>query len=220
MKTDSQIRQDVELELSFDPSVDERAVNVKVADGTLSLTGTVPHYSIKRAAEEAAKRVAGVRAIANDIEVKMPKAGERSDADIATAALNALKWHFELEYTDLQVVVQHGWVTLSGHVSFGHQKAEAESSVCKLLGVTGVTNHIVVRVASPKVERADIKKKIQSAFQRQAELDAKHIVVEIDNTEVSLEGTVHSLREIDDACRAAWAAPGVTAVRNKLQIRY
>jgi osmotically-inducible protein OsmY len=217
MKTDSQIRQDVELELSFDPSVDDRAISVKVANGLVSLLGTVPHYSNKRAAEDVTKRVAGVRAIANDIEVKMPKPGERSDGDIGTAALNALKWHFALESTDLQVVVKQGWITLSGHVPFGYQKAVAESSVCCLLGVKGVINNIVVR---PQVQVADVKKKIQSAFQRQAELDAKHIVVDVDNAEVRLEGTVHSLREKDDACRAAWAAPGVTGVQNKLQINY
>jgi osmotically-inducible protein OsmY len=215
MKTDMNIRSDVENELRWDPSVDEKGILVKVDGGVVTLQGSVPHFSDRWTAEEVAKRVAGVRAIANDIEVKIPKPGERSDTDIATAAVNALKWHFALESSDVKAVVNQGWLTLSGHVPYGYQKTLAESAVRYLLGVRGVFNDIDVRSA---VKATDVKQKIQSAFQRQASLDAKEIKIDVDDTAVVLQGTVHSWKEKDDAALAAWAAPGVTKVENKLQV--
>jgi osmotically-inducible protein OsmY len=215
MKTDMNIRIDVENELRWDPSVDEKGILVRVAAGVVTLQGFVPHFADRWTAEEVAKRVAGVRAIANDIEVKIPKPGERSDTDIATAAVNALKWHFALESSDVKVVVNQGWLTLSGHVPYGYQKTLAESAVRYLLGVRGVFNDIEVRSA---VKATDVKQKIQSAFQRQASLDAKDIKIDVDDTAVVLQGTVHSWKEKDDASLAAWAAPGVTRVENKLQV--
>ena len=217
MKTDSNIRLDVENELRWDPSLDEKNILVKVDNGVVTLQGYVPHFSDRWSAEEVTKRVAGVRAIANDIEVKIPKPGERSDTDIAMTAVNALKWHFALESSDVKVVVERGWVTLSGHVQHGYQKSVAEGAVRYLLGVKGVYNDIEVR---PAVIATDIKEKIQSAFQRQASLDAKDIRINVDNTAVVLQGSVHSWREKDDAAIAAWAAPGVTKVENKLQVQY
>ena len=217
MKTDAKIRVDVENELRWDPSVDEKGILIKVDNGVVSLQGTVPHFSDRWTAEEVTKRVAGVRAIANDIEVKIPRPGERSDSDIASAAANALKWHFALESTDIQPIVKQGWMTLSGHVSYGYQKSVAESAVRYLLGVKGVFNDIEVR---PEVEATDVRQKIQSAFQRQASLDAKDIKVNVDHSTVVLQGTVHSWREKDDAAIAAWAAPGVTKVENKLQVQF
>jgi osmotically-inducible protein OsmY len=217
MKTDANIRIDVENELRWDPSVDEKGILVKVDDGVVSLQGSVPHFSDRWTAEEVTKRVAGVRAIANDVEVKIPKPGERSDSDIASAAANALKWHFVLESSDIQPVVKQGWITLSGHVSYGYQKNVAESAVRYLLGVKGVINVIEVR---PEIQATDVKQKIQSAFQRQASLDAKDIKVNVDDSAVVLQGTVHSWREKDDAAIAAWAAPGVTKVDNKLQVQF
>jgi osmotically-inducible protein OsmY len=215
MKTDMNIRIDVENELRWDPSVDEKGILVRVAAGVVTLQGFVPHFADRWTAEEVAKRVAGVRAIANDIEVKIPKPGERSDTDIATAAVNALKWHFALESSDVKVVVNQGWLTLSGHVPYGYQKTLAESAVRYLLGVRGVFNDIEVRSA---VKATDVKQKIQSAFQRQASLDAKDIKIDVDDTAVVLQGTVHSWKEKDDASLAAGAAPGVTRVENKLQV--
>jgi osmotically-inducible protein OsmY len=217
MKTDANIRVDVENELRWDPSVDEKGILVKVDNGVVSLQGSVPHFSDRWTAEEVTKRVAGVRAIANDIEVKIPKPGERSDSDIASAAANALKWHFVLESSDIQPIVKQGWITLSGHVSHGYQKTVAEGAVRYLLGVKGVFNYIEVR---PEIKATDVKHKIQSAFQRQASLDAKDIKVDVDESAVVLQGTVHSWREKDDAAIAAWAAPGVTKVENKLQVQY
>jgi osmotically-inducible protein OsmY len=215
MKTDMNIRSDVENELRWDPSVDEKGILVKVDGGVVTLQGSVPHFADRWTAEEVAKRVAGVRAIANDIEVKIPKPGERSDTDIATAAANALKWHFALESSDVKAVVKQGWLTLSGHVPYGYQKTLAESAVRYLLGVRGVFNDIEVRSA---VKATDVKKKIQSAFQRQASLDANDIKIDVDDTAVVLQGTVHSWKEKDDAALAAWAAPGVTKVENNLQV--
>ena len=217
MKTDANIRVDVENELRWDPSVDEKSILIKVDNGVVSLQGSVPHFSDRWTAEEVTKRVAGVRAIANDIEVKIPKPGERSDSDIASAAANALKWHFALESSDIQPVVKQGWITLSGHVSYGYQKTVAESAVRYLLGVKGVFNAIEVR---PEAQATDVKQKIQNAFQRQASLDAKDINVNVDDSAVVLQGTVHSWREKDDATIAAWAAPGVTKVENKLQVQF
>jgi osmotically-inducible protein OsmY len=217
MKTDTNIRDDVENELRWDPSLDEKGILIKVEDGVVSLQGSVPHFSDRWTAEQVTKRVAGVRAIANDIEVKLPNSGERLDSDIAAAAANALKWHFSLESSAIQVIVKQGWVTLSGHVPYGYQKIIAEDAVRYLLGVKGVFNEIEVR---SDVKTKDVKQKIQSAFQRLASLDAKDIKVNVDDSAVILQGTVHSWREKDDAAIAAWAAPGVTKVENKLQVQF
>jgi osmotically-inducible protein OsmY len=217
MKTDTKILADVENELRWDPSLNEKGLLIKVENGVVTLQGSVPHFSDRWTAEQVTKRVAGVRAIANDIEVKIPSLGERSDSDIAAAAVNALKWHFALESSDIQAVVKQGWITLSGHVSYGYQKSVAEGAVRYLLGVKGVSNNIEVRT---EVKAKDVKLKIQSAFQRQASLDAKDIKVNVDDSAVILQGTVHSWQEKDDAAIAAWAAPGVTKVENKIQVQY
>ena len=217
MKTDANIRHDVENELRWDPSLDEKGILIKVDDGVVSLQGSVPHFSDRWTAEEVTKKVAGVRAIANDIEVKIPNPGERSDSDIAAAAANALKWHFALESSESSARRQTGLGHPSGHVSYGYQKTIAESAVRYLLGVKGVFNDIEVRA---EVKAKDVKQKIQSAFERQASLDAKDIKVNVDDSAVILQGTVHSWREKDDAAIAAWAAPGVTRVENKLQVQF
>ena len=216
MKTDFNIRTDVENELRWNPSVYEKDILVKVDNGVVTLQGSVPHFSHRWSAEQIVKSVAGVRAIANDIEVKIPKPGERSDGDIASAAANALKWHFALDSSKVTVVVSQGFITLSGQVSCGYQKTVAEGAVRYLMGVKGVLNDILVQ---PQVKATDVKEKIQSAFQRQASLDAKDIKINVDDTAVILQGTVHSWREKDDAALAAWAAPGVTKVENKLQVQ-
>lgn len=184
MSSDSDIRRDVEKELTWEPTLNEKGIMVKVQNGVVTLGGSAPHYADRWTAEQVAKRVSGVRAIANDIEVVMPKAGERSDPDIAKAAIDALKWHFATEKCRIRPVVVHGWVKLTGEVQFAHQRSIAESAVRYLAGVKSVTNDIVVK---PAVKVADVKQKIEAAFERQADLDAKQIKVNVDNEEVTLD---------------------------------
>lgn len=215
--SDADIRKDVENELTWEPSLDEKGIMVKVKDGVVTLAGNVPHYADRWTAEQVAKRVNGVRGIANDIEIVMPKAGERSDTDIANAAVNALKWHFATGSCDIKPVVVHGWVKLTGQVQYAYQRSIAESAVRYLAGVKAVTNDIVIK---PQVRVGDVKQKIVAAFERQADLDAKGITVNVSDSEVTLKGYVHSWREKDDAARAAWAAPGVARVENQIQVQY
>jgi len=217
MRLDSEIRGDVQNELQWDPSLDETGLGVNVKDAVVTLVGTVPHYADRYAAEEVAKRVNGVRAIANEIEVKIPKLGERSDTDIANAAASALKWNFSIGAFNIKAIVKHGWVTLSGQVTYGYQRSVAEGLVRYLLGVTGVTNEITIK---PAVKMIDVKEKIEAAFQRQAHFDAKDIDIRLNDNQVTLKGYVHSWREKDDASRAAWAAPGVSKVENQLLVQY
>jgi osmotically-inducible protein OsmY len=218
MKTlDTEIRRDVQNELQWDPSLDETAVGVNVKDGVVTLVGAVAHYADRYTAEEVAKRVNGVRAVANDLEVKIPAPGERSDTDIANAAANALKWNFSIGSYGIKAVVKHGWITLSGQVNYGYQRTVAESVVRYLMGVTGISNEITIK---PSVTMVDVKQKIEEAFLRQARFDAKDIDVKLHDNQVTLKGHVHSWREKDDASRAAWAAPGVAKVENQLQVQY
>jgi len=213
MKTDAEIRRDVESELQWDPSVDERKIGVIVHEGVVTLTGEASHYSGRWAAEDIAKRVGGVRAIANEIQVKISVTGMRHDTDIAEAAANALRWHVATVSSQIKPVVKDGWVTLSGKVQWGFQKTAAEIAVRNLMGVKGVSNDLVV--ASP-IKAADVKQKIEEAFKRHAILDASGIEVKVDNSTVTLQGHVQTWQEREDAARAAWAAPGVVNVENRL----
>ena len=188
MKTDAEIRRDVESELQWDPSIDDTKIGVIVNGGVVTLTGEVGHYQGKCAAEEITKRVSGVRAIANDIQVKIPVSGIRTDTEIAEAAANALRWNFSLADTQVKPIVKDGWVTLSGKVTFGFQRNSAVSAVRNLIGVKGVTSDIVVASA---VKGADVKRKIEDAFKRHAILDARDIEVKVDNSTVTLQGVAH-----------------------------
>lgn len=216
MKTDLEIRRDVESELQWDPSIDDKKIGVIVNSGVVTLTGEVNHFAGKWAAEDITKRVSGVRAIANEIKVRIPLAGARSDTDIAEAAATALRWHVATGGESVKPVVVDGWVTLSGKVQWGFQRNAAENAVRYLMGVKGVTNDIVV-AASIKV--TDVKHKIEEAFKRHALLDAKDIEVKVDNSTVTLKGHVHNWQEHADAGYAAWAAPGVANVENRLVIQ-
>jgi osmotically-inducible protein OsmY len=215
MKSDVEIRRDVESELQWDPSIDDKKIGVIVTDGVVTLTGEINHFSGKWAAEDITKRVSGVRAIANEIQVKIPVSGTRSDTDIADAAANALHWHVATGSTAITPVVIDGWVTVSGKVQWGFQKTAAENAMRNLMGVKGVINDITV-VAALKV--ADVKQKIEDAFKRHAVLDAKDIEVKVESDTVTLNGYVHTWQEHEDASRAAWAAPGVANVENRLVI--
>ena len=218
MKSDADIRRDVESELNWDPSVDGKRIGVAVGSGVVTLTGDVPHYFARWAAEQTAKRVNGVRAIANDIQVKIPVSGARTDTDIAEAAANALRWNVSLNGTEIKPpVVKEGWVSLSGQVNWGYQRIVAESAMRNLMGVKGVSNDISVK---PSVKASNVKQKIEDAFKRHALLDAKDIQVIVHSSSVTLNGHVQTWQEREDATFAAWAAPGVNAVENNLAIQY
>jgi len=203
-------------ELRFDPRVDASKIGVTAtSNGVVTLTGTANTYMEKLAAEEAAKRVRGIRAVANDIEVFISGSDRRSDTDIAEAALIALKAR-ATPLEQIKVTVKGGWVTLEGEVEYYFQKQEAEQAISPLAGVKGVTNNI--RVRPRPADEGEIKKQIQDALVRNARLDAQNIAVRVEGTKVILEGPVRSWAEREEAENAAWAIPGVLAVENNLRI--
>ncbi|HEY4045270.1 MAG TPA: BON domain-containing protein [Acidobacteriaceae bacterium] len=212
-KTDRQLQEDVIEELKFDPQVQVNEIGVIAKDGVVTLTGWVDSYLKKWRAEEAAHRVYGVRAVANDIEVRI--ATERTDADIAAAAVRALSWNSAVPADRIKVTVSKGWVTLEGDVEWQHQRQEAEDTVRRLWGVRGVSNLISVK---PKASPTDLKKKIEDALVRNAQLDAEGIKVEIQGTKAILSGTVRSWAERQEAQRVAWLAPGITDVENRITV--
>jgi osmotically-inducible protein OsmY len=216
MKTDAEIRRDVESELKWDPSLDDRLIGVIVHEGIVTLTGEVSHYSGRWTAEDIAKRVGGVRAIANEIQVKIPLTGMRSDTDIAEAAANQLRWQVATFSAQIKPVVKDGWISLSGKVEWGFQKAAAENAVRNLLGVKGVSNDILVATS---IKPEDVKQKIVDAFKRHALLEARGIEVKVNSSTVTLQGHVQTWQEREDAARAAWAAPGVANVENRLSLQ-
>jgi len=215
MSSDLQLRQDVLDELEFEPSVNAAHIGVTANHGVVTLTGFVTSYAEKTAAERAARRVKGVKAIAEEIEVRLPSDTRRADDEIAARAVDILKWQVGLPADRIRVKVEKGVVTLSGEVDWQFQKTEADHVVHKLSGVVDVVNQI--RITSP-VHAFEVKEKIEKALQRSAELEALRITVETEGGRVILKGKVHAWYERDIAERAAWSAPGVTEVQDRITI--
>jgi osmotically-inducible protein OsmY len=215
MKTDADLKRDVEAELAWDPAVKASAIGVAVKDGIVTLSGHLDTYPEKWAAERALRRVAGVRAVALELDVRLAPSHQRSDTDIARAAENALLWHSVVPPDAVRVTVDQGWITLQGELDWDYQRKSVEQAVRNLVGVVGISDEIKLK---QKAVPANVKQLIQEALTRQAVRAAKHIEMDVRDGEVTLRGTVHSRAERDAARGAAWAAPGVRMVINELKV--
>jgi osmotically-inducible protein OsmY len=216
MRTDTLLRDWVEEELKWEPTVTSKDIAVAAKDGVVTLSGTVPTYAEKWAAERAAQRVEGVKGIAEELQVSLSAVHRRTDPEIAAAAVNSLKWHVWVP-SHVQATVEDGWVTLTGSVKWGYERSSAEDAVSYLQGVKGVTNNINMK---PSVKPNAIKDAIKEALKRDAEIDAEHIDVSTDGGKVTLAGSVSSWDEREEAAATAWNAPGVTAVENDLCVSF
>jgi osmotically-inducible protein OsmY len=214
-KTDTELQKDVMSELKYDPSVKVSDIGVLAKNGTVTLNGYATSYSEKWEAVHATKRVAGVKAIADDIEIQLPASYHRTDTDIAAAAINQIEWSTTIPNGTVQATVRDGWITLDGEVEWWYQKNAAGSLVKQMAGVKGVTNSISI---SPKVTKYEVETDIKSAFKRSAMLDAQHIRVETSGNNVILHGQVRNYSEYDEAERVAWSEAGVSSVDNRLEV--
>jgi osmotically-inducible protein OsmY len=215
MKSDREIELDVRAELQWHPKLDATDIAVSVKDGVVTLVGFVSTYTDKYEAEAATKRVAGVVGIANDLVVRIPSMRQRPDPDIARDAVAAIRSQLPNQSQNIKIIVKNGWITLEGEVEWEYQRSTAETTVRAIPGVQGLNNSIELK---PRAEPADIKRKIQEAFRRSAELDADRLIVETNGSEVVLKGTVRSLVEREEAVRVAWLAPGVRKVHDRIVI--
>jgi osmotically-inducible protein OsmY len=215
-KADKDMRQEVLDALDWEASIKSGDIGVGVSSGVVTLTGYVPTFAQKRTAERTALRVSGVKGIANDLVVKLPKKKERTDTDIAKAAVRAIRWHTELPQDSITVKVRDGWVTLEGTVDWNYQRERAADVVRPLTGITGLTNTLTV---APRATSSDVRDRIRSALEREVNREAKNLVIEIDGDTVRLSGVVHSWIERRNAERAAWSAPGITDVVNDLEVQ-
>lgn len=215
MKTDVQLKKDVQAELEWDPSVNATQVGVAVKDGVVTLTGHLDTFAEKFAVEKAVQRVRGVQAIAVELDIKLAPGHQRSDSEIAAAAEQAFKWHALVPAERIKVKVEKGWVSLSGEVDWDFQRSEAQTAVRPLTGVVGISNNIVLKA---RTAPGDVSKRIREALTRQAERESEGITVDVSGTTVTLRGAVNSWAERAAAQGAAWSAPGVTSVINELRV--
>ncbi len=215
MKTDLEIQRDVMEELLWSPLLKSSEIGVAVKNGIVTLSGMVDTYAKKIEAENSTKKVEGVKAVAEDIEVKISALGLRNDTEIAQAVLNALKWHSSVQEDKIKMKVENGWVTLEGSVEWEFQKNAVKNSIENLFGVRGIINNIKI---VPTIAATDIGRKISAAFHRSASIDADRIKIEVLGNKVVLKGKVRSFAEKKDAEHAAWLAPGVSRVENNLDI--
>ena len=217
MKTDNQVQQDVLAELKWEPSVNAAQIGVEVKDGIVTLAGHVGSYAEKWDAERAAQRVAGVKALAIEMDVTLPGSSKRNDADIARSAESTLQWMTYLPKDSVKVMVENGWITLSGELDWEYQRRAAANGVRYLMGVTGVSDQITIK---PKVSLSAVKSEIEAALKRGAKADAQKISVAVHGADVTLTGTVHSWSERDLARHSAWGTPGVRNVVDNIAVAY
>ena len=217
MKTDAQLQSDVLAQLKWQPKIDAAHIGVAAKHNVVTLSGQVAHYNEKAAAEDTAKGVYGVKAVANEIVVELSGSYRHTDQDIAEAALSAMKWDSEVPTDKVKVIVKDGWVTLEGTADWQYQKDAATRCVQYLMGVKAVTNEIAIK---PTVKWIDVKNAIEDSLKRNAELDARRIGVTTSHSTVTLTGNVSSWAEHDEAVSAAWGAPGVTSVKDELGVTF
>jgi osmotically-inducible protein OsmY len=213
--TDRELQRHVEDALGWEPSFDAADIGVSVDNGVVTLRGDIASNTARAAAERVALAVYGVKAVANDLNVRLPGDSERTDSDIAQAAVNALQWHTVVPANKIAVAVTNGWITLKGNLDWQYQKDAAARAVRDLRGVRGVNNYITLQ---PQVKSTDVREKIEAAFKRSAEIDARRIAVTAQDGKVILNGNVRSWAERREAERAAWAAPGVKQVEDHLSV--
>jgi osmotically-inducible protein OsmY len=213
--TDRELQEHVQQALDWEPSIDPAEIGVSVDSGVVTLRGDVKTYAEKAAAERVTLGVYSVRAVANDLNVRLHDGQQRTDTDIAQAVVAALRWNTLVPDEQISVAVSNGWVTLKGHVEWEYQRAAAANSIRYLSGVRGVSNTISVK---PRVSVPDVKAKIEAALKRSAEVDARRINIVVADGKVTLTGNVHSWFERDQARQAAWAAPGVREVEDHIAV--